>query len=183
MLPMALGELALWQVELGDLLGAQTTAAQALRAIEQETDLLTTGFGLLFVGVVALHSGDTDAARAYLREVLAHGQRIHYSLMIFSPLCYLAQIYANELPDDLFLRIVKIGAVSPVMHFALRPLMRAYLAEQGIELGNDEWESLWATDAAAVAALAAEVVRYAPTQAEEGEEFLGNPISVTRTGR
>jgi len=77
----------------------------------------------------------------------------------FSEHLYLAQIHADQLPAELVQRILKIGAVSPAMHFVLRPLARQHLAAQGVVLTDEERETLWATDMKTVEALVDEVMK------------------------
>jgi hypothetical protein len=159
MLPITYGELALWQHRTGDAVAAQAAAMAALEHARQNLDIAATNFGQLFVAVFFKLKGDTAAAMPLLRDVLANGQREHHTTMIFSPLYYLAQIHADKLPGHLVERILKIGAVSPAMHFGLRPLARQHLAAQGLVIADEERETLWATDMKAVEALVDEVMK------------------------
>ncbi|MBI1295674.1 hypothetical protein GC175_12040 [bacterium] len=162
MLPMAYGELTLWHYRVGDLVAAQETAQEALLHAGQKLNSLATAFGQLFVAAFHYLSGDTAKVGPLLHNVLALGQELHHTTMIFSPLYYLAQIHADKLPAELVQRILKIGAVSPAMHFVLRPLARRHLAAQGIVLADAERESLWATDMTTVQSLTQDVMKVVP---------------------
>lgn len=174
LLPMVHGELAIWHLESANFSAAQTFAQNALFHARQQMDLIASSFGLIFVAVVRLYSGDTAAATLLLREVLTQGRALRHPVIVFSALYYLAQIQADKLPKALVNRIVKIGAVSPVMHFVLRPLARGLPTASpfGIndfeindfeindfEINDDEREQLWSTDGAMVDSLVEEVNR------------------------
>ncbi|MBI1294658.1 hypothetical protein GC175_06830 [bacterium] len=162
LLPMVHGALAIWHLETGDFAAAQTSAQNANFHARKQMDLIASSFGLLFVAVVRLYSGDTAAATLLLREVLTHGQALRHPVIVFSALYYLAQIQADKLPTALVARIVKIGAVSPVMHFVLRPFARGQLTTSQFEINDDEREPLWSTDGAMVDLLVEEVSRLIP---------------------
>jgi predicted ATPase/DNA-binding SARP family transcriptional activator len=157
LLPMVHAELALWQFAIGDKSSAQASAAEALACIRQAQSAKSTAFGLLQVSVFHWINGEKEMAESLLRASLASGRKMNDLVMVFSSLYYLAQTHADLLPPNLLLRIVKIGAVSPVMHFSLRPLAQDYLMSQHIEIEEDERQSLWATNAADVDALLAAV--------------------------
>lgn len=159
MLPMVYGELALWHYSVGDLVAAEEAAEEALLHAQQKQNSLAAAFGQLFVAAFYYHTGDTTKAGPLLYNVLALGQELHHTTMIFSPIYYLAQIYADQLPADLVQRILKIGAVSPAMHFVLRPLARQHLTAQGLVVTEEERETLWATDMTVVEALVDEVMK------------------------
>ncbi|MBI1294660.1 hypothetical protein GC175_06840 [bacterium] len=163
LLPMVHAELALWQFAIGDRSAAQASAAEGLACIRQAQSAKSTAFGLLQVSVFHWINGDTEMADSLLRASLASGRKMHDLVMIFSSLYYLAQAYASTLPQDLLIRIAKIGALSPVMHFSLRPLAQDYLMAQGIQIEKDERQRLWSTNATDVDALLALV-----------EEFTGS---------
>lgn len=153
LLPIAYSDLALWQFANGDRAAAQASAAEGLAAIQQAQSAKSTAFGLLQVSVFHWLDGNLPMADSLLRASLASGRKMHDLIMIFSSLYYLAQTQANKLPPDLLLRITKIGAVSPVMHFPLRSFAQDLLTSQGIEIEEDERQILWATNAADVDAL------------------------------
>ena len=159
MLPMAYGELALWQFMTGDRVAAQASAVEALRYAEENLNSTATGFGQTFAAVIHYLNGNTTSALPILYSVIERGQQLHHVAMIFSALYYLAQIHADYLPAHLIEHILKIGAVSPAMHFVLRPLARQHLAAQGLVVTDEERETLWATDMTAVEALLDEVMK------------------------
>ncbi|MBI1295675.1 hypothetical protein GC175_12045 [bacterium] len=158
MLPMVYGELALWQYSTGDLTAAQNAAQGALLHAGQKQNSLATAFGQLFVAAFHYLSGDITKAGPLLHDVLATGQQLHHTTMIFSPLYYLTLIHADQIPAELVQRILKIGAVSPAMHFVLRPPARSYVDQQNIEIIAEEWDDLWATNLTVVELLVKEVM-------------------------
>ena len=89
----------------------------------------------------------TERAVPLLYNVLALGRQFQHPTLIFSTRYYLAQIHAHRLPADLVQHILKIGAVSPAMHYVLRPLAQADLTVQGIEITEEARSTLWATSA------------------------------------
>ena len=159
LLPMVHGELAIWHLEIGDNAAALASAQTALSHARKQMDLIASSFGQLFVAVVRLYIDDVAEAELLLREVLNHGQSLRHPVIVFSAVYYLAHIHADKLPNELLARIAKIGAVSPVMHFVLRPLTRGKLATSHLVLDNDERLQLWSTDGATVDLLVDEVIR------------------------
>ncbi len=159
LLPMVHGELAIWYLEIGDNAAALVSAQNALSHARKQMDLIASSFGQLFVAVVRLYIGDVAEAELLLREVLNHGQLLRHPVIVFSAVYYLAHIHADKLPNDLLARIAKIGAVSPVMHFVLRPLTRGKFATSHLVLDDDERLQLWSADGATVDLLVEEVIR------------------------
>ena len=159
LLPLPYAELALWQHLAGDAAAAEASAAKVLAYAHQQVDRLYFAFGQLLVGTFYSLKGDHARAIPLLHTVLDFGREIHHPTMIFSALYYLAQIHADQLPTELVERILKIGAVSPAMYFALRPLARQHLTAQGVVIADEERETLWATDMKTVEALLDEVMK------------------------
>jgi hypothetical protein len=159
LLPLAYAELALWQHLAGDADAAEASATKALAYELQHLDGLHFAFGQLMVGAFYSLKGDQARAVPLLQTVLGFGRQLHHPTMIFSALYYLAQIHADQLPADLVQRILKIGAVSPTLHFGLRPLARQHLSAQGLVIADEERDSLWATDMKTVQALVDEVMK------------------------
>ncbi|MBI1294659.1 hypothetical protein GC175_06835 [bacterium] len=150
LLPIAYGELALWQHIAGDQLSAHRTAMESISYAQQNLNDLTTCFGQLFVASFFHLRGDTESALPLLNNVLVNSRHLQHPILIFSTLYHLAHVHAGRLPPDLVLQIMKIGAVSPVMHFVLRPLARTYLNAQDIKIPDESYSILWATSAADV---------------------------------
>ena len=159
LLPLAYAELALWQHLVGDTDAAEASATKALAYELQHLGGLHFAFGQLMVGAFYSLKGDQARAVPLLQTVLGFGRQLHHPTMIFSSLYHLAQIHADQLPTELVERILKIGAVSPAMYFALRPLARQHLVVQGVVITDEERDSLWATDMKAVETLVDEVMK------------------------
>lgn len=153
MLSMAYAELALWQHITGDQVSAYNSAMQSISYAQRNLNSINTCFAQLFVASFFYLSGHTERSVTLLHNVLAHGRQFQHPTLIFSTLYYLAQIHAHRLPADLVQHILKIGAVSPAMHYVLRPLAHANLTVQGIEITEAARSTLWATSATDVKVL------------------------------
>ncbi len=154
-------ELAFWQASAGDIAAARTAAQETWVTIKQRIDdgdnTIAALHGLLFVAATTLLTGDATAAKAQLLKVLAAGQAKRDAIATFGALYHLTLLHAHQLPPTLYRHIIKIAAVSPTMHFILRPLARGRLLNEGIVIQENETAALWATDLERVIELVQEV--------------------------
>ncbi len=160
---LASAYLALWQAGAGHDSASRQTIAQALALTRRpSSNRFFNGIALKTIGAAFLLLGDGASAEHYLAQALEIGLSISDTTTIFTSLFHLSTLWADELPQTLMGEIRQRALVSPAMHFAHLPLIRARNDAPEIQTPPVQATTFWATDLSVVRSLTRAVAQHTP---------------------
>lgn len=149
--------LASCHAQQGNFRSALHNALTSLHDSEKTGSVQHIMFTRLILAQMQILANQTENTLPMLYDLLRSALASRGVTLIFSALYLIVVLRSFELPEELYLRIVKIAAVSPILEFLLQPLARSYLYSQGIVFEPAEKEELWAADRKMTMALVTEV--------------------------